>query len=193
MNITSDFNKKEFLIDQCLLSSIHAGVQTRNKKFPVYIGRQNLPVAYRYNYKLGETLKIEVHDFLKQYVEEIKRHGVSEEGHCDKILSLAEKLTQKLHPILFNGTFRIGVSQKIINLFLKYMWAMGEINEPCHCPIDGIVKKQIQKKRPGIELVDWTQMDAITDYQTYVRAIKEIASEEKLSVAQWELVNWGSR
>ena len=193
VNIQPNLNKKEFIIDECLLFSIQAGVQTRNKNYPVYTHRNNLPEKDRTNYNPGESLKNEIHDFLKSYVLEINRIGVSEENHCNKIAELADHLTQKHNAILHQNRFRIGIAQKIINLFLKYMWAMGEINEPCHCPIDGIVKKLILERNNSIQLTDWTQLDSMDEYQLYITAIKEICNEKKQTIAQWELTNWARR
>ena len=73
------------------------------------------------------------------------------------------------------------------------MWSMGEIPEPCHCPMDGIVKSQIQKNLYNISLVDWTRLDSMHDYKDYVNAVKQIAEKENMSIAQWEFHNWGRR
>jgi hypothetical protein len=70
---------------------------------------------------------------------------------------------------------------------------MGEIPEPCHCPIDGIVKSQIRKRYYNRTLKDWTKLDYIGDYLEYIKIVKEIAEEENLSIAQWEFLNWGRR
>ena len=167
-----------------------------NKNFPIY---NNLPEAFttrreiKYQPDNTSNLKWFIFDFLDQYLKEIKVNGIVESVHLLKIQELAENITKEFKPILHQGRFRIGVSQKIINLFLKYMWSMGEIPEPCHCPMDGIVKSQIQKRLGKTLLTDWTQMDNMTEYIDYVEAILNIADEEKRSIAEWEFLNWGRR
>ena len=73
------------------------------------------------------------------------------------------------------------------------MWSMGEIPEPCHCPMDGIVKSKILKQLPELPLVDWTQLDNLADYLTYVLAVKTLADKENLTISEWEFLNWKRR
>lgn len=190
------FEKKNFIIQECMLFSVQAGLQTRNKNFPIY---NKLPEAFtelrdiKYQPDNTSNLKLDIFDFLEYYLSEIKDHGIKEDIHIQRIEQLAAILTHKYRKVLFDGRFRIGVSQKIINLFLKYMWSMDEISEPCHCPIDGIIKSQIQKRQGRIKLVDWTMLDDINDYKDYISVVKLIAKDYKLSIAQWEFLNWGRR
>ena len=196
MEKLNDFEKKQFIIQECMLMSYQAGVQTRNKHYPVY---NKLPEAFtnlreiRFQPDNTSNLKTTVFDFLSTYLSEIQENGVNEEDHFFKIASLADSLSNEFKPVLKEGRFRIGISQKIINLFLKYMWSMGEIPEPCHCPMDGIVKSQIQKRLIKLPLVDWTQLDNMTDYLTYVLAVKELAEKDNMTIATWEFLNWGRR
>lgn len=196
MNEVQNFEKKEFIINECMLFSVQAGLQTRNKNFPIY---NNLPEAFttrreiKYQPDNTSNLKWYIFDFLDQYLKEIKENGIVESVHLLKIQELAENITKQFKAILHEGRFRIGISQKIINLFLKYMWSMNEIQEPCHCPMDGIVKSQIQKNLYNVSLVDWTRLDSIQDYNDYVNAVKQIAEKENMSIAQWEFLNWGRR
>jgi len=196
MNGILSSEKKEFIIKECMLFSVQAGLQTRNKNFPIY---NNLPEAFttrreiKYQPDNTSNLKIEIFDFLSIYLTEIQEKGIKEDIHLLKIQELADRLTTQFKPVLHQGRFRIGVSQKIINLFLKYMWSMGEIPGPCHCPIDGIVKSQIQKHLYSVSLVDWTRLDSLNDYLSYIRAVKQLADAENLSIAEWEFLNWKRR
>jgi hypothetical protein len=196
MNKVQNFEKKEFIIRECMLFSVQAGLQTRNKNFPIY---NNLPEAFttrreiKYQPDNTSNLKIEIFDFLDQYLTEIQEKGITEEVHLAKIQELADRLTAQFKPVLHQGRFRIGISQKIINLFLKYMWSMGEIPEPCHCPMDGIVKSKIKIEFGRTALTDWTQLDDITEYIDYVETIRNIAEKENMSIAEWEFHNWGRR
>lgn len=194
MNIQG-FEKERFIIEECMMFSFNAGVQTRNKLFPIY---NDKPLLYSENRDLKyqsdnvSNVKLEVFDFLDQYLNHIIQNGIKEEIHLYKIQELSNRLTQKFKPILYNNRFRIGISQKIINLFLKYMWSLGQIPEPCHCPIDGIIKSKIRQS-DRIALIDWTGMDSIFEYRIYIDLIKEIAQRQNLTIAQWEFINWKRR
>ncbi|HZK97888.1 MAG TPA: hypothetical protein VFC67_27040 [Prolixibacteraceae bacterium] len=110
-----------------MLASFQAGVQTRNKNYPVY---NKLPDAFtnkreiRFQYDNTSNLKTSIFDFLDQYLTKIQEKGVTEVVHLAKIQELADRLTVQFKLVLHQGHFRIGISQKIINLFLKYMWSM---------------------------------------------------------------------
>lgn len=196
MSKVQNFEKKEFIINECMLFSVQAGLQTRNKNFPIY---NKQPLTFSVNKDLKSqpdktsNLKGFIFDFLKQYLAEIKEIGINEDIHLKKIQELADRLTLKFKHVLYEGRFRIGISQKIINLFLKYMWSMGEIPKTCHCPMDGIVKSLIQKEPGKTVLVDWTQLDAMNDYLDYVNAVKQIAEKDNLSITEWEFHNWERR
>lgn len=189
-------DKKQFIIEECMLFSVQAGLQTRNKSFPVY---NKLSDAFatrseiKYQNDNTSNLKWAIFDFLGNYLDEIYSQGISEEAHLLKINEMADKLSVEFKSVLFQERFRIGVSQKIINLFLKYLWSLNEIPEPCHCPIDGIVKEKIKRLLNGVNLVDWTSLDNIIDYRNYITVLRQISDAENMSIAEWELQNWKRR
>ncbi|HET6559774.1 MAG TPA: hypothetical protein VFG54_20780 [Prolixibacteraceae bacterium] len=187
MNEVKKNQNNGFIISECMMSSVQSGLQTRNKNFPIYNDQKKSQPD-----KIS-GLKDFIFDFLGEYLNEIKENGIIESVHQTKIMELADKVTNQFWPILHEGRFRIGISQKIINLFLKYMWSMNEIPEPCHCPIDGIVKSQLKNKTIDFLLVDWTRLDQMDDYQSYVKAVKQVADEKNLSIAQWEYDHWKRR
>jgi len=186
----SQINPKDFIINECLLFSISAAFQTRNRLYPIYKKQDELSFDISELPQIKENVKSTVHNFLKEYTMEIKSSGLSEPSHIKKIIALADILTQKFESILHKGRFRIGISQKLINLFIKYMWSIGELDEPIHCPIDGIIKRQIEKNIGKTNLIDWTKLDSIEDYMEYITSISFIAKKQNLSVAVWELTNW---
>jgi hypothetical protein len=81
------FEKKEFIIRECMLASFQAGMQTRNKYIPIY---NNVPEAFttlpeiKYQYDNASNLKLAIFDFLDQYLTEIKREGIRENDHLQK-------------------------------------------------------------------------------------------------------------
>ena len=100
------------------------------------------------------------------------------------------KHSDKLQPIESNGSggFSIGVSQKIINLFLKYLWSLGRCKMPPHCPIDEAVLISIGKKG-----VAWTKCNDIETYKKWIKLIAIKAKEKDSSIAEWELKFWNDK
>jgi hypothetical protein len=62
---------------------------------------------------------------------------VSDEQHCDAISRVADELSYHHGETLSGSRLRFGTSQKALNLYLKYLWALGELKgeAPPHCPI----------------------------------------------------------
>jgi len=173
------FQKKDFLVKEFLLFSINAGLQTRG--YPVYL----------INRKESSDLRVDIKNFLIQYVQEFD--ASTEKKHYDTIELMSKLISQNHSKILINGRFRIGISQKIINLFLKYMWTAGQIKMPFHCPFDSIIKAKLLKGVTNVFLKDWTILDSLEDYDKYVVLARHKADEMNLTIAEWELVNFERR
>jgi len=176
--------KEEFLINEMIQSSISSGLQTRNQDFPIY--------NYD-NFQLSDArnLRRDIYDYLLNYL--LQYISNNEEQHIEKIKNLSTLLSRKYKQILHKGRFRIGVSQKIINLFLKHMWIIGKIGEPIHCPFDNIIKIKLLKGLKGVSLTDWTEFDQMNIYKKYVQLAKNKALEYNCGIAVWELENWKNR
>lgn len=105
----------------------------------------------------------------------------------DCIESLRGDVSKRYKEILRNGQMTFGTVQKIVNLYLKYLWVAGLLGEksPPHCPVDGQVLRAI--KWNG---VSWPKMEK----KDYEQVIKEITSKAKAdgfqSIAEWELEKW---
>lgn len=145
-------------------------------------------------------------DILPKY----KERMISDEEHFTNIKTLQKKLKalnenykseisgkNKLDDVTdifdMNGAIvKIATAQKLLNLMCKYWWVEGWINEPPHCPIDGIVSDK------GKLEINWTSdlEDDETEYakSKYGKAmekLKEVAKDAiKPPVAQWELKIW---
>ncbi len=113
--------------------------------------------------------------------ERYRRRTVPHEEHVQNSAKVSEAMSRKHGRCLLNGRFRIGVAQKALNLYLKYLWCLGEVTEPPDCPFDRIVISALE----GCDDVNWTQFDDLGTYERLVKAAREIASEK--SLAAWEL------
>ena len=116
---------------------------------------------------------------LEQYSEEVDDHA-----HCKNIERIANSLTRRHAGLLRDNRFRIGPTQKALNLYLKYMWCVEEVARPPHCPIDSIVIKA-----SGLPAtVKWTELTRIDEYMAIVSRLRQVASP--LPLAEWELREW---
>ena len=184
MNYMYSDKRDEFLIAELMQFTISASFQTRNEEFPIY-HYENLDL------NSAKYLRNDIKEFLLQYLNNYK--SIDEKGHIAKIKELSDIISTKYSKILNNGRFRIGISQKIINLFLKYMWTIGKIDMPFHCPIDNIIKTKVLKGLKNKTLKDWTEFDTIKDYLKYIEIIRMKSIESNVSIAEWELENWKRR
>lgn len=117
---------------------------------------------------------------LEALVPQYKK-SVSHRKHCANIKKLADKLSVSHNKVLNGGRFRIGSAQKVLNLYLKFLWCLGQIPRPPHCPFDAVVLSRI----PASRTVKWTRLDNMLDYQQIVANARLEA--EKASLADWEL------
>lgn len=168
-------NKNEFLMNEFITLTLMGGLSTRNKKYPVYRKDVN-----------SDPFKKYLRKKLTNISEKYRNQNIKEEELVNLINELSKDATEKFQDILHENHFRIGISQKIINLFLKYLWCLDWIKEPPHCPFDSIIKNKLN----CLSLIDWTKLDTIDDYKKYTEVVFQIANAQGKSIAQWELEMW---
>ena len=150
--------------------------------------RDALRRSRTYSESASEKRKDQFRDALRGKLDEIASEyasPVEEKKHITNIVNLADNLTPRFSDCLREGRFRIGIAQKALNLYLKYLWCIGLISLPPHCPFDSIVISHI----PECSNLNWTSIDNIADYQRLVTAAHKIAESKTLS--EWELETWG--
>ena len=144
-------------------------------------------------YKANTKEKARTHfrNMLKGYIEQIVlkeyKQPVSDEEHIENIVSISN-YTASFKEIL-KARINIGISQKLLNLALKYYWCLGLLPEPPHFPVDRIIQQKIYKQ----PLVNWTQLDTIDMYMHIINDARVLAKQNNLSLAQWELENFVRR
>jgi hypothetical protein len=125
-------------------------------------------------------------EFIKRELLPKYKDEVAEKDHVDNIEKLVLHGSQEGKRILGAEGYKFGVAQKLLNLLLKYQWCLECCSEPPHCPIDSIVlNKTKYKGKP------WTAMTTKEQYQSAIDAVRDVANRENLSLAEWELENWG--
>ena len=178
--------KCEFIENELISSSIEDAFQVRRENARVYAHG----VAEQDNRR--KDLKSELAALLRrigtQYV-----NTVIPNKHNQNIKKIADDLRTQFgnQNLLHNNRFRIGIAQKALNLYLKYLWCLGRIATPPHCPFDnGIIAKlpltDDQKQR-----LKWTTLDSLADYQQLVNAaMQKIEQTGHRSLSDWELEEW---
>src|SRR6266849_2782445 len=171
--------KKKFLINQAIASSIiaafqHAGVYVAGLK--AKDPRKN-------------SLRKELADRLRSLGEKY-HEPVTGEEHCRNIEDLADTLTKRYKGtgLLRNDRFRIGITQKALNVYLKNLWCLVEVTPPPpHCPLDRQIIEKLDLKTRRSEY-DWTKLDDIEKYQELISLCDKKAREKgSRNIAEWEL------
>ena len=168
-----DADQEQFLKDELSSLALMATVQ----RAKVYAPKK--PEQNRRAFQTGLRSRLE--DLATQY-----KNEVDEETHIQNIVHLSDSLTQDHKDILNGGRFRIGTAQKALNLYLKYLWCLGKIPRPPHCPFDfQIIGKLTDYNGPS-----WTTLDRVDDYRSLVGAAKRAA--KAVSLATWELQTYNN-
>ena len=106
---------------------------------------------------------------------------VSSEAHIQTIVEIKKWIDNTYLKILANGEIKLGVVQKLLNLYLKYQWCLGIINTPPHCPFDRIIISKMKLNDPPA----WTKLNSVETYKTLVKKALELAKNK--TIAEWEL------
>lgn len=146
-------NKKEFLYHEFWLLSIMGAFQHSG----VY---KNASENQRIDFRESIEKYINSH-ILPQYQTKVEYD--THMGNINKVLEFANK-----HSFV---NMNIGIAQKLLNLYLKYLWCVGEIHTPPHFPVDRTIQKEL-----GIKLNDilpWTQMEGKKGLEDYYKIIEK--------------------
>jgi hypothetical protein len=136
---------------------------------------------------VSEEDKANFRNVLRTKLDEISKNYrviILEQDHILNIRKLSDELTSQFPHCLINGRFRIGIAQKALNLYLKYLWCLGLIARPPHCPFDSIVISHL----PGCCGLNWTSIDSMEEYQKLVTTAMQEANGKP--IAEWELELW---
>lgn len=106
---------------------------------------------------------------------------VTDEMHIENIKKLSD-FTSEFQSILQNGKLNFGVSQKMLNLYLKYLWCHNKITEPPHFPVD----RRIQENIGFRPIVSWTRFEDSIDYMRIIDFVRE-KNNEFPTIAEFEL------
>jgi hypothetical protein len=135
-----------------------------------------------------EADRAEVRDHLRDHLDKVSVsyfERVTETAHVTNIVKIANSLSRRHAGLLKDKTFRLGPTQKALNLYLKYLWCDQRIPVPPHCPIDSTVLAAAKVKVP----VPWSLISEGPQYTNLIAELKVAAGGA--SLAEWELGVWG--
>jgi hypothetical protein len=161
-------DRKQFLHSELFSMTLMATVQRGN----VYAGAATPAQRTSFQATLREHLEATLVTYSTPK---------TDKDHETNISQLADMLSASHKSTLANGRFRIGSAQKALNLWLKYLWCVGELPTPPHCPFDS----QIIRLLPPAVRCNWTALDSLEGYRALVAAARKLAGGR--SLAHWEL------
>lgn len=132
--------------------------------------------------KLREHWEALIREESRAYVHPAQR--ITDKQHCAAIDRIAKALSRQCGTSLHGRKLRFGASQKAFNLYLKYLWRLGQIVEPPHCPLDDIVL------RIGGLYGSWTTSDSQQEYMDWIRWLRMRAKRRGLTLSVWEYDAW---
>lgn len=179
-----DAEKKYFQISQFWALTIQASFAHSS----IYVDKEEDEKEAFYELKKKQFRKEMHHYITNDLIDKFKENSDNLEVHGEVIEALSNWTYKEYSHILNNQQLNIGICQKIINLYLKYLWCANYINfEPPHFPIDR--KIQVEARIPESEIVSWTT--EIESYEDdYLPLINRICNSKKDHLAKWELIKY---
>ncbi len=172
LNYKEKFIREELATNSLMGAFQHAGIYQKGIK-----------ITDKAKNKFREFIRTTLYELEQEY----KSGNVSDEEHIRNIQVLVNKITKNYSSILGGGKLRIGIAQKLLNLYLKYLWCIGIIPTPPHCPFDGIVYKLLAVS----EIPPFTKMDSLEQYKELVNLVRQKAKEAgDPTIADWEVRVW---
>ena len=113
---------------------------------------------------------------------EYLNRNINEVEHIKNIQKLQECVNAEHISILPEKGLKFGVAQKLLNLYLKYLWCSNKLKySPPHFPLDRLIQENNVR-------VNWTDLKC--DEKKYSEVINDLCKGE--GKAEWELVKYNS-
>jgi len=175
-------NIHRFIHSIILRNSVNAALQRAR----VY--NDDPPQAIRARFKNSAK------EWLARFADGYRRDQATEETWQRAITDLIQHLSVEFGIYLTNGHITIGVAQKMISLYLKFLWLIT--GDDAKKPLFAVVDRSIMNKANIQNMVNWTELDDMHTYMQTVRAIDAFARRQNLPTQQyvdgasWECDAW---
>ncbi len=153
--------------------------------------------AYIYGENVSEGDRKKFRKYLNEKMQEVADHYKKgtlcdhEDGYVGILREFQKEVMQNsmCKAVLRNESITFGVVQKLVNLYLKYLWCFDQVkNPPPHCPFD----RTVIEKGLGLKEPLWTKLNTLKEYQLLVNAAKD-KSKGFGSIAEWELIGFNQQ
>src|SRR5690606_21787481 len=116
--------RAKFLNDEIWILTFGGGFQRAN------IYKEKIPTLSRKKYR--EELRTHIEGLVKKHYQK----GITENIHIENIQSIVD-FSRKCNIDGYTVPLNFGVAQKLLNLYLKYLWCSGQLQiTPLHFPVD---------------------------------------------------------
>lgn len=164
--------KEKFLNNEIWVLTFGGGFQRAN------IYKEEVPAKVRKEFR--EQLRNHIEDLVKEKY----FSNISEEAHLENIQSIVN-FSKEQEFEGFKIPINFGVSQKLLNLYLKYLWCAGKLETtPIHFPVDRLVQEILNKEAmklgfPKNELKAWTKYEDEVEYLKVIRFAEKVRDKNK--------------
>ncbi|MAU17157.1 MAG: hypothetical protein CMH46_16640 [Muricauda sp.] len=123
--------------------------------------------------------------YLQQFIETDilpvyqNNNKIDDKTHIHQIKSISDASHGYISSNILSNNHRLnfGVSQKLLNLLLKYLWCLFDYPEPPHFPLDRRIQESlfVLAKKSNIlpkSIVSWTQINDSDDYMAIIEYIR---------------------
>jgi hypothetical protein len=136
-----------------------------------------------------QPLKVEIRRFIENELEpQYAIKAISDAQHIKNIYLVSDH-SRRFGSILSNEKINFGVSQKLLNLHLKYLWCLGRTLQPPHFPVD----RRIQETLLLYPIVPWTAFQDEIEYMRIINHVRLKLDDKFKTVAEYELNHFKRR
>lgn len=129
-----------------------------------------------------QELKFSIRSYIENNLQSMYiNKRIDDQTHINNIYALSES-TRIYSKFLKGGKLNFGVCQKILNLYLKYLWCLDEITDPPHFPVD----RRIQEVLKINPIMPWTTFKDHKNYMIVINKARENIGKYT-SIAELEL------
>jgi len=141
----------------------------------------------------ADNLKQDFKKATRQYIEKsvlpkYKRNNIKDEAHIASIQAISN-FTSNYSKLLKGGKLNFGISQKLLNLYLKYLWCQNKLGVPPHFPVD----RRIQERLNFKPIISWTKINKVDDYMKIISFARKNKEAKYKSIAEMELAYFERR
>ena len=172
--------KQFFLKSQFWMSTIQASFSRANIYTHFLVKNKKEHIA---SDSIKNEFKTKLWELIDVYLIPGYLNSKDVEQYHEECIKHIKDWSKNYADFLLGGELKIGVCQKLLNLYLKYLWCADMIDfTPPHFPLDRIIQEQFKTR---ITVGSWTKIDDYMEYKEKVLKVSNLLKQD--SIAEWEL------